>query len=182
MTTEQIPWLWRAGHQQWKVRAACFLITASCNVGSQRCCVSRFRELKRKMQALSKNVQFCETVYRIKRYFTFRASLVRLCSCFISFLWHKRPLGTGCEYVFTFSYFLSLWWTIVHLLSVFVRLLIFPFNTKFMLISLQGEWPTSKTKKSNVNPTTNITGTKSAQHFFLHLSWFSWDCVRELYT
>lgn len=104
MTTEQIPWLWRAGHQQWKVRAACFLITASCNVGSQRYRVSRFRELKRKMQALSKNVQFCETVYRIKRYFTFRASLVRLCSCFISFLWHKRPLGTGCEYVFTFSF------------------------------------------------------------------------------
>lgn len=118
MTTEQIPWLWRAGHQQWKVRAACFLITASCNVGSQRCCVSRFRELKRKMQALSKNVQFCETVYRIKRYFTFRASLVRLCSCFISFLWHKRPLGTGCEYVFTFSYFLSLWWTIVSICQI----------------------------------------------------------------
>lgn len=118
MTTEQIPWLWRAGHQQWKVRAACFLITASCNVGSQRCCVSRFRELKRKMQALSKNVQFCETVYRIKRYFTFRASLVRLCSCFILFLWHKRPLGTGCEYVFTFSYFLSLWWTIVSICQI----------------------------------------------------------------
>lgn len=118
MTTEQIPWLWRAGHQQWKVRAACFLITASCNVGSQRCCVSRFRELKRKMQVLSKNVQFCETVYRIKRYFTFRASLVRLCSCFISFLWHKRPLGTGCEYVFTFSYFLSLWWTIVSICQI----------------------------------------------------------------
>lgn len=118
MTTEQIPWLWRAGHQQLKVRAACFLITASCNVGSQRYRVSRFRELKRKMQALSKNVQFCETVYRIKRYFTFRASLVRLCSCFISFLGHKRPLGTGCEYVFTFSYFLSLWWTIVSICQI----------------------------------------------------------------